>query len=188
MFAYCGNNPISREDGGGSFWHLVVGAVVGAVTQYVSDVVSSRVEGKSITESLIPTSSIIDYMAAAASGALSASGVGRLGSAIANATIDGIAYVANCKNEGKSVNADVFLATVATSAITAGKGINGAKLRGTYKYSTEVLKSAVSEKKIAIYTAKQTDILDTVFGEIRSSLHGGFKEGLIGGIRKRVEN
>jgi hypothetical protein len=29
MFAYCGNNPVSRADDGGECWHVVIGAVVG---------------------------------------------------------------------------------------------------------------------------------------------------------------
>ena len=29
MFAYCGNNPVSRNDDGGEFWNIVIGAVVG---------------------------------------------------------------------------------------------------------------------------------------------------------------
>ena len=31
LFAYCGNNPISRTDEGGFFWNFVVGAVAGAL-------------------------------------------------------------------------------------------------------------------------------------------------------------
>lgn len=31
MFAYCGNNPVAREDDGGEFWNVVIGTVVGAV-------------------------------------------------------------------------------------------------------------------------------------------------------------
>ena len=37
-YAYCGNNPITRADEGGEFWHIIVGAVVGVATQYISDV------------------------------------------------------------------------------------------------------------------------------------------------------
>ena len=31
LFAYCGNNPISRADSNGFFWHIVAGAVVGGL-------------------------------------------------------------------------------------------------------------------------------------------------------------
>ena len=41
MFAYCGNNPISREDDAGEFWNFVVGAVVGAAIGAVTAVVDA---------------------------------------------------------------------------------------------------------------------------------------------------
>ena len=31
MFAYCGNNPVMREDKDGHFWNFVIGATVGAL-------------------------------------------------------------------------------------------------------------------------------------------------------------
>ena len=50
LFTYCGNNPISREDIGGEFWNIVIGAVVGAIAgvvgQVISDVVTSLIEGE----------------------------------------------------------------------------------------------------------------------------------------------
>ena len=30
LYSYCDNNPVTRADNGGDFWHIVVGAVVGA--------------------------------------------------------------------------------------------------------------------------------------------------------------
>ncbi len=41
MFAYCGNNPVSRADTGGEFWNFVVGAVVGAVIGAVTTAVDA---------------------------------------------------------------------------------------------------------------------------------------------------
>lgn len=187
MFAYCGNNPVSREDTGGEFWHLVVGAIVGVISQYVSDVVSNIVSGESLIESLVPSSSGADYLAAAASGALAASGVGAVGSALANATIDGVAYVANCRIEGKEVDGGEFLLTIATSALTSGKGVDGANLRGVYKYSTLVLQTAVSPKRIAMYTAKKSEVIKTVMLEIGSSLLEASIDGLKRGFKQQLD-
>ena len=36
MFAYCGNNPVSRGDEGGEFWNFVIGALVGAAVAAVA--------------------------------------------------------------------------------------------------------------------------------------------------------
>ena len=32
MFAYCGNNPVSRADDGGEWWHIAAGAIIGGLT------------------------------------------------------------------------------------------------------------------------------------------------------------
>lgn len=45
MFAYCGNNPVNREDDGGNFWNFVVGAAVGALIGAVTTVVDAVSEG-----------------------------------------------------------------------------------------------------------------------------------------------
>ena len=50
MFAYCGNNPVSRKDDGGEFWHIVAGAVVGAVfgaaSEFTSQLINNMVSGE----------------------------------------------------------------------------------------------------------------------------------------------
>lgn len=45
MFAYCGNNPVSRNDETGDFWNFIVGAVVGAVVSAVTTAVDAVKEG-----------------------------------------------------------------------------------------------------------------------------------------------
>ena len=56
MFAYCGNNPVSREDGSGDFWEIVVGAAIGgaiagAIIGAVSHIVSCGMSGTEVTVS-----------------------------------------------------------------------------------------------------------------------------------------
>ena len=125
MFAYCGNNPVVRKDSEGTFWHLIVGAVVGVATQYVADVVSNLASGKSFSESLKPTSSWADYGSAAVSGALAASGIGVIGSVAANAALGGATYVANCQISGETVNGADFLVSVGIGGIAGAIGGNG---------------------------------------------------------------
>ena len=186
MFAYCGNNPIIRADSEGTWWHLAVGAIVGVVSQYVSDVVYNLASGDSILEALVPSSSPVDYLAAATSGALSASGVGTFGSAMANATIDGLAYVANCGIDGEKVDGTELLFTVTISALTSEKGIDGGNLRGVYKHSTNVLETAVSTKKIGMYVAKKNEVVTTVIEKTSSTLFEGVKDGVYRGIKQRL--
>ena len=62
MFAYCGNNPTSRTDDGGEFWHAIAGMVGGAVlaaaSELVSQVITQVVTGEKINWGDIATSAV----------------------------------------------------------------------------------------------------------------------------------
>ena len=176
MFAYCGNNPVLRKDDNGEFWHLIVGAVVGIVTQYVSDVVTNLAEGKPIGEALKPSSSWADYGSAAISGALSASGIGFAGSVAANAALGGATYLVNCAINHEEINgADFFMASAigGISGAVGGSGANGKGLRGVYRTSKEVLKTAVSPKKQLMYVAKKTVVKKTIATSVARTFAAG---------------
>ena len=73
MFAYCGNNPVSRADTGGDFWEaIVIGFAIGMVGQYVSDVVGNIQSGKTGVEIFAASSSMSDYVASGIGGAIAA--------------------------------------------------------------------------------------------------------------------
>jgi RHS repeat-associated protein len=181
LFSYCGNNPVTRADDDGEFWHIVIGAVVGLVTQYVSDVVAQCKEGKSFWEALKPKSSWVDYGAAALSGAVGATGIGFLGSIAANAGISGGQYLANCVIEGKTPDIDQLGFEVgfgAFSGMIGGKGADGANLLGKYKTSKHVLKTTISRKKGKMYAAKIKEIKKTALKSIRQSIERGVPSNL----------
>ena len=46
LFAYCDNNPVMREDKGGQFWNIIVGAVIGGGLELAGQLLS----GKSLSE------------------------------------------------------------------------------------------------------------------------------------------
>jgi len=46
LFSYCDNNPISRADEDGDFWHVLIGGVVGAVSSFVSTITETGNIGK----------------------------------------------------------------------------------------------------------------------------------------------
>lgn len=46
MFAYCGNNPVTRDARNGEFWHIVVGAIAGVVVGAVTKVATNLVTGE----------------------------------------------------------------------------------------------------------------------------------------------
>lgn len=60
MFAYCGNNPISRTDNVGEFWHAIAGmaggAVLAAASELVFQVINHAVTGEKINWGDIATS------------------------------------------------------------------------------------------------------------------------------------
>ena len=148
-FVCCGNDPILRKDNDGEFWHLIVGAVVGIATQYVSDVATSLIEGKPLGEALKPTSSWADYDSAAISGALSASGIGTAGSVIANAALSGATYLTNCSINGEEVSGLDFIMTTAIGAASGGiggSGADGKRLRGAYSTAKDALKQQCHPK------------------------------------------
>ena len=182
LFAYCGNNPIERNDEDGEFWHILVGAIVGVVTQYVSDVVSNLASGKSFVESLSPTSTWADYASAAISGGLAATGIGLAASVAANATLGGVTYLANCEIKGEEANVTDF--AIATgiggiSGLIGGKGADGKNLRGAVNTSKQILKTAVSPKKIAMYTGKIANCWKSaIVSGLRTSAAGFASNGL----------
>ena len=161
MFAYCENRPTAGYDPNGEFMLLtaiLIGVGVGVATQYASDVVTNIEEGKSGWDIFAPKSSVADYLSAAISGALATSGIGLPGSIADNAVLGGATYLANCAIEGKEANLlDFGLATGigALAGSIGGSGANSQKLIGVTKTATQVLKTAVSPQKIAMYTAKK---------------------------------
>ena len=44
MFSYCGNDPVNRKDENGDFWHIIVGAAIGAVTNVALTVVGNLLD------------------------------------------------------------------------------------------------------------------------------------------------
>ena len=77
MFAYCENNPVQRDDQDGEFWHLVVGGIIGGLIGGIS----AAINGGDVADILIGAA------AGAASGVLTASGVGLIGQAVGGAAI-----------------------------------------------------------------------------------------------------
>ena len=127
LYAYCDNNPVMRADGEGDFWHIVVGAVAGALIGGVAKVVTNLIEQKSITDGLA-----IAMLAGAASGALASTGVGVSGMVAGNAVISmGENAVNQAVDNGGFDNFDIadMLVDGAVGAVVGafGGGGNGSK-------------------------------------------------------------
>ena len=179
LYAYCDNNPITRTDLSGEFWHLAIGAVVGAASQYAANVVLKLGEGNSLKEALlVKKEEIPGLMGAAFSGLLTATGISAGGLTVANAAINTVTYLAECEVTGTKVNKKTLAINVAIGAVGDIKGdggINGKKLSGIWKESNRQLKRLKSAKKIMRYTAKKTTVRKTVVKKVGETFWSSFK-------------
>ena len=113
MFAYCGNNPIMREDSNGCFWILAATKfATGVATQYAGDVLGNIANGKSGRDIFKRTSTNGEYLAAGVTALIPGSGL--RGALIRNVVSEGIS-VAEDVIKGNKMN-------VATSMLNIGLG------------------------------------------------------------------
>lgn len=153
MFAYCNNNPVCSADHNGKWLTFVIGAIVGVGTQMLSDALTGS------------SSSVVDYASAAISGALAASGLSAAGSVIANAVLGGATYLAICSVNVEDANAFDFTMSVfigGVSGAIGGSGSNGTRLTGVLRTAADVFDTAVSPKKIAMYSSKIIKGMNTI--------------------------
>ena len=172
-FAYCDNNPVSRNDDGGEFWGSVVAsAVLGGVTSAFDAVIA----GESTT----------GVIKAAAKGAVSGAISGAIGGiltvakaptiikAVASATYSAATNIynqkktnPNAKTDWYSVTTSVGTSLISTTVSTANGRIVSSATRGLSKASKRVVKYVMSGiKNMAIYT------YNLAFRSIRKKLRG----------------
>lgn len=122
MFAYCGNNPISREDDGGKFWNIVIGAAVGGVVSGIISLATQVIENKGF-ENINWASVGIATASGAISGAFAATGIPVGGQILINATIGTISSVANTgATKGDNATATDYLESAATGLFLGAVG------------------------------------------------------------------
>ena len=126
LYAYCDNSPVSRADSGGSFWHIVAGAAIGAVINGIVKMGSNYIEGKSLTDGLG-----VAMLSGAATGALAASGAGAVGMALGNAAVSMAENAAGQIKENKGLNNFNVKSMLVDGAIGGVSGLMGGGGRGT---------------------------------------------------------
>lgn len=142
LFAYCDNNPVSRKDDSGDFWHILAGAIVGGIFGAVSSIVDQALSGNGIDGWKVLASAGIGAIEGAlitavpAAGAVIGAACGVLGEC-ADAAID------LC--EGKDVSCTEFLVNATVSgtvgAITGSWG--GSFSKGMFNSEAKAVKTAV---------------------------------------------
>ena len=120
MYAYCGNNPISREDDGGEFWNTVIGAAAGAIVGGIS----AAIMGTDIKAGIVSGALSGAISGAAVDIAIATGGVGLValaGVAIASGAGGAASSYVNQRMNGKKHN-EVDWDTVAIDGVWGAVG------------------------------------------------------------------
>ena len=147
LYAYCGNNPVLRVDNGGEWWHIAVGALVGATISFVSSVASDISSKKEIDWAGAGISALFG----AASGALSATGLGPAVQILGGAVLSGAENIISQGREDGFDNID-YAETVTQSVIGGITSIGNGISKGTAKHlntqGSKATKQIFSQKGI----------------------------------------
>jgi RHS repeat-associated protein len=132
MFAYCGNNPISRADDSGEFWNIVIGAVVGTVVSGLVSIATQVIENKGFDN--INWGRVgVAAAAGAVSGAFAATGIPVGGQTIINAAIGTVSSIADTYvDKGSAATAADYVSSAFTGFVLgAAGGLLGGNGSGT---------------------------------------------------------
>ena len=163
LFAYCGNNPVMREDSGGNFWLVSVG--VGLATQYIGDVIENLIDGKTGIDVFKPTSSVGEYIAAGVTALIPGTGLG--GALVRNIVAEGITVIedtilgneVNVVDSLVSVAAGTYLDTKFEKYADKALDFIGSKMPQNYSsYAHAVRQSNPSLTREQIYRSMQRSI------------------------------
>ena len=118
LFVYCGNNPISRADSNGCFWHIVAGAVVGGIIGAVSSIVGQVASGKSVNWGEVGVSAAAGVLTGAITAACP--GMGAVATGVVHGVIGAGTYAATELVNGRTPTVAGTLAAGITSGLLAG--------------------------------------------------------------------
>ena len=140
LFAYCGNNPISRADSGGQFWNIVIGAAVGALVSGLTTAIDSYVTTGSIDWFQVGISAAVG----AISGGVAATGLGAIAQAGITAAASAVGSIASDVYE-RSTDSDAGRLTLKETGRIAARAIGSAAIGfGSSIFGTAVGKIASS--------------------------------------------
>jgi len=167
-------------DSDGEFWNIAAGAVIGASISVVSQVVGNFLSGGDLGKGVI-----VAAVSGAASGALSATGLGKWGQAFANA---GVALVGEMLNQGrdgiKTKEGQVAIAKATVAGFVSGRiGGNGMRNQnGDYYKAAQHAKTKVQSVLSKKYSnpATSTKIINRAAKTVRAV---GYKESKSTGIK-----
>ncbi len=160
LFAYTDNNPIICIDDGGECWHIAIGAVIGAIVNVTSTIITNVASGKDWTDDIG-----IAALSGAASGALSATGVGIVGSIVGNAAIGGFSSAASQIKNNKGFD-NFNWGEVASETVMGG--ISGAIGKAGYG-SKHLNKASKQLTKRTVNAVKNNGLKSSAVREIKKA-------------------
>ena len=142
LYAYCDNNPIMRRDGDGEFWHILVGAAVGALVSGIVKVVENVVTGEDWNKGLAK-----EMLTGAASGALAATGASVAVMAVGSAAISMAGNVADQIERNNGIENFDMGEMVYKGVVGGILGAVGGPGKGTKNLMRQGIKSVTSTAK-----------------------------------------
>ena len=124
MFAYCGNNPVIREDSGSQLWHVAIGAAIGGILGGLTKFAECIGNGESIGQSIAQAT--VSAVCGAVGGALAATGIGAVGQAIIGGTLGAIESCATQFISTGSIDGSKVFGSAISGGIGGFLGGNGA--------------------------------------------------------------
>ena len=134
LYAYCDNSPVDREDDG-EFWHILAGAVAGALVSGAVTAITNIATGKKWSDGVG-----VAMASGALSGALASTGLGAVAQSVGNALISGAESFVSQGIEKGFNNID-YGEVVKDSVIGGITGASGGLSKGTSKHLTTQGKS-----------------------------------------------
>ena len=123
LFAYCGNNPISRTDAEGEGWWILAGAIIGGLVSGVTKAVSNVTPGKKWNDGIIGAvagGAVAGAIVAATGGTAGGIAAAFAGAATESLTNEVASYVPRVSSwNGQSTTKKVTKENVVNSAKTA---------------------------------------------------------------------
>ena len=159
LYAYCSNNPVMYQDPSGHsiIGAIVIGAVIGVVAQYVSDVINNIASGETGEDILKPTSSITDYVASGVGGAIAAIPLGGFVGSLITGAVGNIAT-------------DIIKKDITSAQDLVVSGLFGAAANGVgYTLSKYLSKIKVGEINEMNRASKKNYLTDKIFKNSRAN-------------------
>ena len=178
MFAYCGNNPVSRKDEGGEFWNVVVGAAVGAFMGAAAEMADQLIGYFAFGEELNTSDVWIAALGGAVyGGVMTATGSNTAASLASTATESIVSGIYNGDSLDEIVSNTVVSTLSETAKCVTPKVINKS-LSGKYLKLGKLgkmLKSLTDDPYVGKYHAGNNYLPDSIESSI-----WGFGEDLLG--------